>query len=601
MKLFHTLRENIKLFVWDYIDIVQTILKYISIFVSFFTVSVIAYFYGFEQTEQTTFFCNIVFICSLIFYVLKYLLSTLFSTHSSSYIKKNKFQGIMILLIIIWFISVYLFDFNFYNYLLSDLEFSGLENITLLFVQLYFFVMMLFDLSNIGSIFTKFKLGAGGWMITSFILIILLGTFLLMLPEMTTEGIRFIDALFTSTSACCVTGLTVVETATAFTFKGQFIIMMLIQIGGINIICFATYLASSYRGNSLQYQSVMKEMLSTSLYGTKSLIKEIFLYSIIIELIGSLAIFIHYNYNHYYSDSIAENIFFSVFHTIAAFNNAGFSIVEGGMTSPLFRQDHFVQYIIALLIFLGGIGFIAIADIFNNLHHNNSKKSIWHRLQVMTKLSIKVSSILVFTGAIAFFAFEFNNASADTSFSDRICTAIFASISCRTAGFATIDNSLFSTPTILIFIILMFIGASPSSTGGGIKTTTFYIIIKSAISTMKGKKQVTIYNRSIPFNQVDRSYSIVLFTLSLIFTGTLIISISDPQFTLQEIVYEAVSAIGTVGLTLGITTKLTIIGKSVLILLMFVGRITVLTLALSVARKTMYTNYSLARTNINLS
>jgi len=417
---------------------------------------------------------------------------------------------------------------------------------------------------------------------------------------MTTEGIRFIDALFTSTSACCVTGLTVIETGTDFTFKGQFVIMLLIQIGGINIVCFATYLASSYRGNSLHYQSVMKEMLSTSLHGTKSLIKEIFLYTLIIELIGSFALFLHYNHNHFYSESVLQNIFLSVFHTIAAFNNAGFSIIEGGMTAPLFRMDHYVQYIIALLIFLGGIGFIAIADIFNNIHNSNTKKGLWHRLQVMTKLSIKVSLFLVFAGALSFFIFEFNNASAGTGFSDRICTALFASISCRTAGFATIDNSLFSTPTILIFIILMFIGASPSSTGGGIKTTTFYIIIKSAIATIKGKKQVTIYNRSIAFNYVDRSYTIVLFTLSLIFAGIVVISISDPQFTLQEIVYEAVSAIGTVGLTLGITPHLSLIGKLTLILLMFVGRITVLTLALSVARKTMYTNYSLARTNINI-
>ena len=167
MKLFRQLRENIKLFVWDYIDIVQTVLRYISIFVSFFTVGIIAYFYGFEQTAKSAFFCNIIIICSLVFYVLKYLLSVLFSIHSSTYIKKNKFQGVMILLIIIWFIFVYIIDFNFHNYLLSNFEFMDIGNLTMLFIQFYFFVMMLFDLSNIGNIFTKLKLGAGGWMIAS--------------------------------------------------------------------------------------------------------------------------------------------------------------------------------------------------------------------------------------------------------------------------------------------------------------------------------------------------------------------------------------------------------------------------------------------------
>ncbi|NLJ81640.1 MAG: hypothetical protein GX330_00745, partial [Bacteroidales bacterium] len=318
MKLFHRIRENIKLFVWDYIDIVQKVLRYASVFVSFFTVGVIAYYYGFKQTENSTFFCTTVIICSLIFYVVKYLLLILYTKHSFEYIKQNKFQGILVLLIIIWFILLLFFDIKLHNHLVFDFKFIDIENITILFIQLYFFVMMLFDFSSISSVFNKFKLGAGGWMITLFIILISIGGLLLMLPEMTVEGIDFTSALFTSTSACCVTGLTVMETATAFTFKGQFIIMLLMQIGGINIVFFATYLASSYSGNSLQYQSIMKEMLSTNIHGTKSLVKEIFIYTLIIETIGFILIFLYYNHNQLYSESVSQTIFFSIFHTISS-------------------------------------------------------------------------------------------------------------------------------------------------------------------------------------------------------------------------------------------------------------------------------------------
>ncbi len=601
MKLFHRIRENIKLFVWDYIDIVQKVLRYASVFISFFTVGVIAYYYGFKQTENSTFFCTTVIICSLIFYVVKYLLLILYTKHSFEYIKQNKFQGILVLLIIIWFILLLFFDIKLHNYLVFDLKFIEIENITILFIQLYFFVMMLFDFSSISSVFNKFKLGAGGWMITLFIILISVGSLLLMLPEMTVEGIDFTNALFTSTSACCVTGLTVMETATAFTFKGQFIIMLLMQIGGINIVFFATYLASSYSGSSLQYQSIMKEMLSTSIHGTKSLVKEIFIYTLIIETIGFILIFLYYNHNQLYSESVSQTIFFSIFHTISSFNNAGFSIVEGGMATSLFQQNYFIQYTTIALIFLGSIGFIALSDIFNNLRKkNNPKKWLWNRLQIMTKLSIKVTLFLIAVGALLFFIFEFNNTNIDASFGEKISTAIFTSVSGRTAGFSIIDSASLSTPTVLIFIILMFIGASPSSTGGGIKTTTFYIVIKAAMATIQGKKQVTISNRSIPFSYVDRSYTVILFTLSLIFMGTLLVSIFEPQFSLEEIIFEVFSAVGTVGASLGISSNLSVASKYIIIVLMFVGRITVLTLALSVVRKTMYTNYSLARTNISI-
>jgi trk system potassium uptake protein TrkH len=599
VRIFRRFRENIKLFIWDYIDIVQNTLRYISISVSLFTLATIAYYYGYQQTEESALICKIIIQSSLIFYVIKYILSSIFSIHSFRYIKKNAFQGIMVFLIVVWFILSYIFKIYNHIDIFSRIEVANIENITIVLIQLYFFIMVLFDLSSIGTLFSKFKLGPGGWMIASFFFLISLGTLLLLLPEMTVGEIRFIDALFTSTSACCITGLTVVETSNAFTFKGQFVIMLLMQMGGINILSFATYLSSSFRGKTLRHQFVMKEMLKTSLHGTKPLIKEIFIYTFIIEIIGAIVLFFYYNYYHFYNESLLNNVFFSFFHSISAFNNAGFSIVEGGMTSPVFHNQ-FSQYVIAGLIFLGSIGFLAINDITHNIFRRKTKQSLWSRLQIMTKLSVAISVILILIGAVSFFIFEYNNVSAGSSISDRICTAIFSAVSSRTAGYATVDHGLLTTPTVLIIMLLMFIGAAPTSTGGGVKTSTFYIILKSALATIKGKKEVTIYNRSIPFNLVDRSYAVVLFTLSLIFIGTLILSISDPVFSLKEVMYEVVSAIGTVGLSLGITSQLSIIGKTVIIILMFVGRVTVLTLALSIVRRSIYTNYSLAKADINI-
>jgi Trk-type K+ transport system membrane component len=504
----------------------------------------------------------------------------------------------MIFLIVLWFVFSY--GFNFQHKLFNAIDIKNIGSMTMLVIQLYFFVMMLFDFSSIGQLFSKLKFGPGGWMISSFIFLISLGTVLLLLPEMTTGGISFIDALFTATSASCVTGLLTLNVATAFTFKGYIVILLLIQFGGINIVAFATFLSSFYVEKKLRYQSVMKEMLSTSLHGTKSLIREILIYTFAIELIGTLAFFLYWNHYHFYSDSLFENMFLSVFHAISSFNNAGISFIEGGMTAALFRWDHYVQIITTILIFMGGIGFLTIHNMLFSVRYNPNKLKYWSRLQVMSRLTLKVTLFLIVSGTLLFLIFESNNSLQGTSIGDRFCTALLNTVSCRTAGFSTVDTGSLNLSTLLIFIFLMFVGAAPSSTGGGIKITTFYILIKSALATIKGKKEVSVCNRAIPFNLVDRAYAVVLFTFAFIFTGILILSISDPQFDFINITFEVFSAIGTVGLSMGITPSLSIIGKSTLIILMFIGRITIFTLAISVARRAMFTNYSLARTNLNI-
>ena len=571
-------------------------LRIASILVSILTMGVIVYFYGYPQTEETFLFCNIVIHVSLLFYVLKYFLRAFFNVHSFRYIRQHWFQGLLILSIIAWFVLFYILDFGGEQPLFAGSATWAFNNVAMLLVQLYFFILMLIELSHIGDMFDKIKIGPGGLLITSFLLLILLGTFLLLLPEMSVASVTLLDALFTATSASCVTGLSVVDIGTVFSFKGQFVIMLLVQLGGINIVCFASFWAYFYSGAKLRYQSVIKEMLNTTLQGSRKLTREIISYTFIIEVIGFLLMFAYFSSTQTYSTTTTDNAFFSAFHTISAFNNAGFCLLSEGMMTPMLQHNYYIQTIIMFLTFLGSIGFLTIHNIFST---SIWKKGWWMHLQVTTKIVLKLSVIVIAIGAVSFFILEYNNASADANWTDRIYTALFSAVTSRTAGFNTVNFSFLKMPTLLIFIVLMVIGTAPGSTGGGIKLTTFYILFKSAIATILDKKQVTFFNKAIPYAIVDRAYLVLLFSLSVIFIGTFCLSISEPQFSLTEILFEVSSAFGTVGSSVGVTALLSNFGKFVIIFVMYIGRITVLTLALSVTRR-VFNRYSLATTNIGI-
>ena len=596
MKFLYKFREQIKLLIWDYISIVNRVLRMASVFVSLLTMGVIVYFYGYPQTEDSFLFCDIVIHGSLLFYVLKYILQTFFNVHSFRYLRQHWFQGVIIVSIIAWFSVFYISDIPFGMKFFTGSGAGSFNHIAMLSVQLYFFVLMLIELSHIGDIFDKIKIGPGGLLIGSFLLLISLGTFLLLLPEMSVVKIGFLDALFTATSASCVTGLSVADVGTAFSFKGQFVIMLLVQLGGINIICFASFLAYFYSGAKLRYQSVVKEMLNTTLQGSKNLTREIISYTFAIELIGFLLMLAYFTSTQTYSTALADNIFFSAFHAISAFNNAGFCLLTDGMMSPILHHNYYIQVIIMCLTFLGGIGFLSIHDLITTPFR---KKSWWQHLQITTKIVLKLSGIIILIGAGAFFMLEYNNACTDSRLIDRIFTALFSAVTSRTAGFNTVDFSFLNTSTRLIFIALMIIGTAPGSTGGGIKLTTFYILFKSAIATILGKKQVTAFNKAIPFEMVDRAYLVLLFSLSIIFIGTFCLSISDPQLSLEQIFFEISSAFGTVGSSVGVVPLLSDFGKFVIIFIMYIGRITVLTLAFSLTRR-VFNRYSLATTNIGI-
>jgi potassium uptake TrkH family protein len=469
-----------------------------------------------------------------------------------------------------------------------------ISEIMLILVQLYFFLTIFIEISHIGDFLGKIKIKPGGLLVLSFLILISIGTLLLMMPEMTVSGISFIDAVFTSTSACCVTGLTSVDTATVFTSKGWFVLMLLIQLGGINIICFASFLSNFYSGGSLRYQSVLKEMLDTSLEGTRSFTLEIVSFTFGFELIGFLLLFVYLNMTGDYSASWLDNAFLSAFHAISSFNNAGFSFLPNAMMHSLILNSYYIQTVTILLIVSGGIGFLTIHDLVFSIY----KRRKWHNLHTTTRVVLKMTGILIAIGAVSFFILEYNNVCKGMNLVDRIYASVFSSITCRTAGYNTVDFGAIHISTLLLIVVFMVIGAAPGSTGGGIKVTTFYLLLKAAVATITGKQQVTMCNRAIPFNVVNKAYATLLFAIAVIFIGTFILTLTEP-FDLEDILFEVASAFGTTGLSAGITPYLSVFAKSIIITIMYLGRITVLTFAFSITRRA-FARYSLARTDMGI-
>lgn len=432
---------------------------------------------------------------------------------------------------------------------------------------------------------------------------IIVQTFILMLPQSATGGaIGFIDALFTATSATCVTGLTVVDTGTFFSGFGQMMILLSIQLGGIGIMTFSTFLLYVF-GRRLTNRD--NALLSTALGSSsgpsaRGLLWTVIIISVIVESIGALLLFSRFEQDM----STNEAIWSSVFHSISAFCNAGFSLFPDNLLG--YTGNATINLTIMLLIILGGIGFIAFLELeqfFKSRARLFLEKigilkgaSYWreapYRFSIHSKIVITTSLALIFAGAVIVGFLEFNNVQKDMTWVARIYSSVFQSVTPRTAGFNTLDISGMSGATLFVIMILMFIGASPGSCGGGIKTSTFAVLMGIVRTRLKREVHLVYFDRRInPFVQSEAVTFTIIATLVVI-CGALMLQIfetggqahttSGGKFV--ELLFEAVSAFGTVGLSTGITPKLAPLSKIVLIILMFVGRVGPLTLALAISR-----------------
>jgi len=430
----------------------------------------------------------------------------------------------------------------------------------------------------------------------SFIFIILLGTGLLLLPNATYTGIGFTDAFFTSTSAVCVTGLIVVDTATYFTPLGQTFIVVLIQIGGLGIMTFTSFFGYFFKGGAtFGHEFLLKDLINEEKLGEifNTLLKIIAL-TLSIEAIGAMIIYSTLDPT-LFTGSLSV-IGFSAFHSISAFCNAGFSTLSENLYQPGFRNNYNLHYIIGVLIILGGMGFPIVFNyyrLFNQFLRNkynqiNSKSRYVNTPKIInanTRLVV-ITTLLLLAGGFVFFMFsEYDHSLKGLSWGGKVAGAFFGSVTARTAGFNTVDMTLLAPATILVYFFLMWVGASPASTGGGIKTTTFAVAILNFVSMAKGKDRTEVFGRELSNESGRRAFSVIFLSFLVIGLSVLMMTITDGQLDLSKIIFEVISAFGTVGLSLGITAKLSLAGKWILIVTMFLGRVGTLTILVGLFRR----------------
>jgi len=436
-------------------------------------------------------------------------------------------------------------------------------------------------------------LGATEVFVLSFAVAILFGALALTLPSSTISGdIRFIDALFTSTSAVCVTGLTVLDTATYFTRSGQFIIMCLIQLGGLGIMTFSiVLLILSGRRMSLRDRMILQDaFVPAPIVEVPSLVRRLFLSTFAIEGLGALALYLF---------TPDRTFFAAIFHSVSAFCNAGFALKSTNLMA--YRYNAGINLTICCLIVLGGLGFFTHIDLARRVGRRSRGAISAHSRLVLT-----VTAALILAGAFGFYVFEAGNVLAGDDFSGVFLVSLFQSVTARTAGFNTVEFGHLASATLFWIILLMFIGASPGSTGGGIKTTTFGILLAMAKSRYRGDDGVSIFKRTVPDETVSKALFILILAFAIVTVATLALAATETgdepfrrsETRFIEVMFEVVSAFGTVGLSTGITPGLSGLGKFILVLVMFVGRVGPLSIAAIVGQRKGAARYRYAEENV---
>ena len=413
----------------------------------------------------------------------------------------------------------------------------------------------------------KFRLSPARFIALGFLLVILLGAGLLCLPFASKEGsVSFLDALFTATSATCVTGLIVKDTFTAWTGFGQGVLLFLIQLGGLGFMTVITLLSYALGKHLGLYNRkvLMQSAGNMSLSGVGSLIRKIIPFSFVIEGIGAMLLAIRFIPEFGWG----RGIWYSVFHAVSAFCNAGFDLM--GVKRPFssmtdYVHDHLVSLTLCALIVVGGLGFL----VWRDLRQNGLR---WHKYQLHTKLVLTVTLLLLVGGTGLFLFFEWNASMAGMTFGQKLLASFFQSVTTRTAGFNTVELSALSESGNLLSNILMMIGGSPGSTAGGIKTTTVAVLFLSTFASARGKYRVNAFRYAIDRDTIRQACSIVVVYLSMAFVSMMLLCATD-GVTMKAASFEICSAIATVGLTQGLTSTLSVVGRLLLILLMYAGRI----------------------------
>ena len=427
------------------------------------------------------------------------------------------------------------------------------------------------------DVFAQRRVSPGAVMMVTFGAMILVGTVLLKMPRATFAGISWLDAFFTSTSAVCVTGLSVVDVETTFTPTGRVILLLLIQVGGLGVMTLTTFLAAMFGSMSLRGRVLLQDLINEDNLGRIGrTLPLILLMTFAFEAVGAVAL--HQALAHV-DDPRAGGWFPAVFHSVSAFCNAGFSVWSGGLFDPVVRGNEAVQVIIMSLVFAGGLGFPVFYATTIWLGARTARGMGWRRRRTVLSLHARLAWVtslgLVGAGAIGFWLAEYGRGDVDQG-GNTVVAALFHSVASRTAGFNISPVEALSPASVLVLIILMFVGGCPGSTAGGVKTTAFAVALLNARRIVTGRPDAEVFGRRLSEETISRALAIMVLAVAFITLVSVLVAVAEPRFALSDIVFETVSAASTVGMSRGIVPQFGPVGKLLLILAMFVGRIGVL-------------------------
>jgi trk system potassium uptake protein len=547
--------------------------------------------YGFYADPQTLRIFRYVDISIALFFVSSYLYRIIRSEHKWREIKSTPFESILLLV----FILSLLIESLLQNSLLN-------RESAIIYIKIYFIIIQIYVISNLFAGLAKTRekwlfisLKPSRVFIFSFFMVIVIGVGLLKLPRATYDGISLTNAVFISTSAVCVTGLTPLNVSETFTPIGQSIILLLFQIGGLGIVTLTSFVALFFQQKGsfrLRDQAILMEILDdNNLSKLSEMIHAIVRITLSFEIIGALILWLRWRN---FGFSGKEGLFKAVFHSVSAYCNAGFSNLPKGLETVNYSRDPLTMITVMILIILGGLGFYTLRELLYNRRYSPDNKKHY---SLQTRMILFISLGLVLSGTLIIALLQWNEWSDMPNWL-KVMNALFTSITSRTAGFSTISVGALSLPAIIFIMLLMYIGAAPNSTGGGIKVTTFGMLIAASWAFIRGKNRVEIGWSTIPITTIRRSYIVLMGSLSLIIIAFFLISMTESAPS-EDLLFEIISAFGTVGLSRGVTPFLSDFSKIVITIVMFMGRVGLYTLAIAVGRESVAQHkYEFPETNV---
>ncbi|MCC5945088.1 MAG: Trk-type K+ transporter membrane component [Bernardetiaceae bacterium] len=604
--------ERLRTYIYDSRERVLLIDKRLALLNAIVAIGVLIYRYGFILSdEQADFVFRFLDVQFLLFAVL-YFFRVIYSSSVKQFIKDSYVEGLLLTAVLLHGAINYFFGFKAILYVIDFYNFTNPSLVYQHFLSLYMLVLIGFDFARISAKISDINFKPATTFLLSFVMLIFVGMGLLMLPAMTTieGGISMIDALFTSTSASCVTGLIVLDTGQDFTMKGHIVILVLIQLGGIGMVSFATFFASFLTsGVGLKQQSIIQDYLSSdSLDSASRLLRRVVFLTLFLELLGAIAIFLTWEEDLWEQNqqfaSLGDKIFFSIFHSVSAFCNGGFSLFSGGLGDADFKTNRMysLHFVVIIIIIMGSLGFTTIEEVFSWKNIRERMRRPWRHLSVGTIMVLYGTGSLILLGTIGVMFLEYDQMT-DRNIVEAFITSLFQSVTTRTAGFNTMDIASLSPPTIFMFLILMFIGAASGSTGGGIKITTFVLVFVASMANIRRQERIVIRNRTISDDLVRKAYSIFMFAVAynIVAIFLLLLVETPPAFDpnnpdassnfILKVVFEQVSAFATVGLSMNYTATLSFWGKCIIITSMYLGRVGTLTLALALSNTVITNSY----------